>query len=61
MYSARCQIKIKTENREEFEKFIHSLRSEYGDLNVDELPDDVDISFEISFKTENVYDVDEDD
>lgn len=59
-YTAKCSIRIKTDNQEEFEKFIHSLRSEYGDLNVENLPDDVDISFDISFKTEtNFEDEDE--
>ena len=58
-YTAKCQIKIKTDNQEEFEKFLHSLRSEYGDLNVENLPEDVDIDFNISFKTEINFEDDE--
>lgn len=59
-YSAKCQIKIKTDNYDEFEKFVQSVRSEYGDLNVEKLPDDVDIEFNISFKTDvNFEDIDE--
>ena len=50
-YSAKCQIKIKTDNYDEFEKFVQSVRSEYGDLNVEKLPDDVDIEFSICFNT----------
>ena len=59
-YIAKCQIKIKTDNQEEFEKFLHSIRSEYGDLNVESLPEDVDISFDLSFKTEFNYDTGDD-
>jgi len=59
-YSAKCQIKIKTDNYDEFERFVQSVRSEYGDLNVEKLPDDVDIEFSICFKTDvNFEDIDE--
>lgn len=58
-YTAKCQIKIKTDNQEELERFLHSLRSEYGDLNVENLPEDVDIDFSISFKTETNFEDDD--
>lgn len=61
MYSARCQIKIKTDNQEAFEEFINAIRRDYGDLHIDNVPDDVDLSFDLSFKTEANYETDEDD
>lgn len=58
-YTAQCRIKIKTDNQEEFERFLRTLRSEYGDLNVENISDDVDISFDISFKTETNFEDDD--
>ena len=54
MYTAHCDLTIKTTSTEELEKFVNALRRDYGDLKITELPDDVDIDFCLSVKKETL-------